>query len=90
MKVRNVVWITLLCLGVFAGGVAVGQDPGMWGRHPNLRDAEQECHHAQDHLHAAQQSNDFDMQGHASNALNLLAQADREIRAACFAADHPH
>jgi hypothetical protein len=88
MNRRQALWIAALSLGMFATGVAVGQDPGMWGRHPNLRDAEQECHHAQDHLHAAQQANDFDMQGHAANALNFLAQADREIRAACFAADH--
>jgi hypothetical protein len=88
MKGRNMVWIALLGLGLFAGGVAVGQDPGMWGRHPNLRDAELDCHHASDHLAAAQQSNDWDMRGHASRARDLLAQADREIRAACFAADH--
>jgi hypothetical protein len=88
MKARNIIGISVLGLGLFAGGIAVGQDPGMWARHPNLRDAEQECHHAQDHLHAAQASNDFDMQGHASNAARLLQEADREIRAACFAADH--
>jgi hypothetical protein len=88
MKKRNIVWIALLCLGVFAGGVAVGQDPGMWGRHPNLRDAEHECHQASDHLSQAQANNDWDMQGHAGRAKDLLAQADREIRAACFAADH--
>ncbi|HTW46679.1 MAG TPA: hypothetical protein VMD92_01955 [Acidobacteriaceae bacterium] len=88
MKARNVIWITLLCLGVFAGGVAVGQDPGMWARHPNLRDAERDCHSASDHLAAAQAANAWDMQGHAMHAKDLLAQADREIRAACFAADH--
>jgi hypothetical protein len=88
MKARNMVWIALLGLGLFAGGVAVGQDPGMWGRHPNLADAERHCHQAMDKISAAQQANDWDMGGHAARAKDLLAQADREIRAACFAADH--
>lgn len=88
MKARNIVWIALLGLGIFAGGVAVGQDPAMWGRHPNLADAERHCHIAMDKINAAQSANDWDMGGHAARAKDLLAHADDEIRKAAFAADH--
>jgi hypothetical protein len=85
----HALWIALLSLGMFAGGVAVAQiDPGMWGRHPNLRDADKDCLNAQEHIHKAQAANDWDMQGHAARAQGLLTQAEQEIRAACLAADH--
>jgi hypothetical protein len=88
MKRRNIVWIALLGLGAFAGGIAVGQDPGLWARHPNLADAEHHCHMAMDKISAAQAANDWDAAGHLQHAKDLLAHADQEIRAGAFAADH--
>ena len=88
MKSRKVIGIALLGMGLFAGGIAVGQDPGMWGRHPNLADAERHTRMAIDKLNAAQGANDWDLGGHAAKAKDLLAHADDEIRKATFAADH--
>ncbi|MGC2637805.1 MAG: hypothetical protein WA294_11545 [Acidobacteriaceae bacterium] len=87
---RKTVAASLIGLGLFASGVAIGQDPGMWARHPHLRDAEQMCHQADDHLLAAQRLNHWDMDGHAARAEGLLRQADQEIRAAAISADRAH
>ncbi len=89
MNRYKAIWVSTLCLGIFAGGIAVGQDNGLWQRHPNLAEALQLVHQASDKIAAAQQANHGDMRGHGDRARDLLAQADREIRAAAFAADHP-
>jgi hypothetical protein len=89
MKARNIVWIGLLGLGLFAGGVAVGQDPALWHRHPRLAEAGDLAQRAIDKLGAAQAANDWDMQGHAERARDLLKHAGEEIHAAAVAADHP-
>ena len=80
---------SVLCLGVFASGIAIGQDDAMWHRHPNLAEASRLIHQASDRIDAAQAANHLQLGGHGDRAKDLLAQADREIRAAAFAADHP-
>lgn len=87
MKGRNIVWVSLLGLGLFAAGIAVGQDDGLWQRHPNLAQAERSCHQADQYLLDAQRANRWDMHGHASRAEQLLRDADREIWAAARDAD---
>jgi len=87
MVQRKTVLASLLGLGLFATGIAIGQDPGLWARHPHLRDAEQLTHQADQELLAAQRANGWDLGGHAARAEGLIAQADREIRAAAIAAD---
>jgi hypothetical protein len=91
MKGRNFVWIALLGLGVFAGGVAAGQDPGLWQRHPALADVERNCHVALDKINQAWATNPPDPGGHLARARDLIMRADREITAAAVAADGgPH
>jgi hypothetical protein len=87
MKGRNILWIALLCLGVFAGGVAVGQDPGLWQRHPVLADADNHCRVAFDKLSEAQAANEWDAGGHLQHAKDLLARAQQEIVAGAIAHD---
>lgn len=89
MKGRNVVWISLLGLGIFASGIAVGQVPGIWQRHPVLAEAERDTHAAMDKLNQAQANSDWDGAGHLQRAKDLLAKADREIFAGAMAND-PH
>lgn len=88
MKRHRAIWTSILCLGVFAGGIAVGQDDAMWHRHPNLAEALRLVHQASDKISEASAANHGNMGGHGDRAKEFLAQADREIRAAAFAADH--
>jgi hypothetical protein len=88
MDLRKTVWASIIGLGLFAGGIAVGQDGGLWARHPNLAQAERACHQADQYLLAAQQANHWDLHGHAKHAEELLSGADREIWAAARDADH--
>ena len=57
------------------------------GRHPNLAAAQRLCRLAYEKVVAAQQANEWDMQGHAQKAKNLLDQANRELKAAAEAAN---
>jgi len=74
---------SVLCLASFAGGVLIAQGP----RHPNLRAAQDLINQAFDRVTAAQQANEWDMDGHAAKAKALLADAKREIRLAAEAAN---
>jgi len=56
-------------------------------RHPNLAAAQRLCHQAWEKLVAAQQANEFDMQGHAQKAKDLLDQVNNEIKLAAEAAN---
>ena len=72
------------------GGVAVAQRPKQnvsGARHPNLAAAQRFCQQAWDKTVAAQQANEWDMEGHAQKAKDLLDQANRELKAAAGAAN---
>lgn len=56
-------------------------------RHPNLAAAQQLCEQAYNKCTAAQEANEFDMQGHAQKAKNLLEQANTALKAAAQAAN---
>ena len=57
------------------------------GRHPNLAAAQQLCEQAYQKCVAAQEANEFDMQGHAQKAKNLLEQANTQLKSAAQAAN---
>ena len=79
IKTRIAVALGIL---IFIGGVAVGQV----SRHPNLAAAQRFIDQAFEKIVAAQQANEFDMNGHAQKAKELLDQAKREVRQAAAAA----
>jgi hypothetical protein len=56
-------------------------------KHPNLASAQQLCEQAYQKCVAAQEANEFDMQGHAQKAKNLLEQANTQLKAAATAAN---
>jgi hypothetical protein len=56
-------------------------------RHPNLEAAQRLSHQAWEKISAAQQANEFDMDGHAAKAKDLLDQVNRELKAAAEAAN---
>jgi len=56
-------------------------------RHPNLAAAQRLCEQAYQKVTAAQQANEFDMQGHAAHAKELLEQANNALKQAALAAN---
>jgi hypothetical protein len=89
MKNRKFLFGSLLALSMVAGGVIVAQGPmeNVGRRHPNLMEAQRLIGAAFDKLVAAQQANEFDMDGHAAKAKELLDQASREIKLAAETAN---
>ncbi len=73
-----------LALAGLASGVLIAQGP----RHPNLRAAQDLINQAYDRITAAQQANEWDMDGHAAKAKDLLEKAKEQIRLATEAANH--
>ncbi len=75
----------VLGFGLLAGSVALGQRPKeniAPGRHPNLAAAERLSRQAFQRIVTAQEANEFDMQGHAQKAKELLDQANKELKLA--------
>lgn len=86
MLVRALLVLTLLCSGVlYAQKKPVRNVSG--ARHPNLAAAQRACQNAFEKLEAAQKANEFDMNGHAQKAKDLLEQANQEIKLAAEAAN---
>jgi hypothetical protein len=89
--IRTRVFATCLGCALLLGGAAVAQRPKdniNAGRHPNLAAAQRSCQQAFDKISAAQQANEWDMQGHAKKAKELLEEASRELREAATSANH--
>jgi len=87
---KNGVRITLLGSILLIAGVAVAQMPKnnvSGARHPNIAAAQRLSQQAYQKIVAAQQANEWDMQGHAQHAKELLDQANKELRAAATAAN---
>jgi len=59
-------------------------------KHPNLAAAQRLCDQAFNKIQAAQSANEFDLEGHASKAKELLDQASRELKQAAQAANKEH
>jgi hypothetical protein len=59
-------------------------------RHPNLAAAQRLSTQAYEKITAAQQANEFDMDGHAAKAKDLLDQVNRELKQAAEAANKNH
>jgi len=87
MKLRNVILSGALILGLIAGGVTVAQNVSE-AHHPNLAEAQRLIDKAYEKVTAAQDANEFDMDGHAAKAKALLLEAREEIKKAARAANH--
>jgi hypothetical protein len=87
MKFRNLILSGALVLGLVAGGVTLAQNVSE-ARHPNLAEAQRLIDRAYEKLTAAQQANEWDMDGHAAKAKELLMQAREETKLAAVAANH--
>jgi hypothetical protein len=72
------------------GGVAIAQRPKeniAPGRHPNLAAAQRLSQQAWEKIVAAQEANEWDLQGHAQRAKNLLDQVNNELKQAAEASN---
>ena len=80
---------TLLVLALLAVGVLFAQqrpaDDISPRIHPNLAAAQKLTNEAYDKLVIAQGANDFDMEGHAAKAKELLVEASHQMKAAAMA-----
>lgn len=78
--------LALLCTGlVFAQKRPVENISAK--RHPNLAAAQRLSEEAFNKISAAQQANEWDMDGHAQKAKELLDQVNRELKQAAEAAN---
>jgi F0F1-type ATP synthase membrane subunit b/b' len=59
-------------------------------RHPNLAAAQRLAHQAWEKVTAAQKANEWDMEGHAAKAKELLDQVNNELKQAAEAANEHH
>jgi hypothetical protein len=90
MKIRNVVLSGLAGIALLSGGILLAQKPEKDinpHRHPNLAAAQRFCDQAFQKITAAQEANEFDMNGHAAKAKELLDQASRELKLSAEAAN---
>ena len=69
-----------------ASGAVIAKGKGATAGHPNLKAAHEHVKQAMAKISAAQKANEFDMQGHAAKAKELLEQAEGEIKQAAEAA----
>jgi hypothetical protein len=76
-----------LALLVSAALAAPPTDNISMRRHPNLAEAQRLSTRAWEKITAAQAANEFDMDGHAAKAKELLDQVNRELKAAAEAAN---
>lgn len=85
-RILTPVFASLLLLG----GFALAQKPVenvSKGRHPNLAAAQQASRNAYNRIMEAQKANEWDMQGHAAKAKELLEQVNNELKMAAEAAN---
>ena len=84
---------TTVGMALVAGSAAIAQQPVQNvnpNRHPNIAAAQHLTEQAYNKVVAAQQANEFDMNGHAQHAKELLDQANRELKAAAETANKNH
>lgn len=88
--VKTRVLAALAGLLLLIGGVAVAQRPQRnvsGARHPNIAAAQRLSQQAWQKVLDAQKANEWDMDGHAQKAKNLLDEVNRELKLAAEAAN---
>ena len=85
--VKKQIIVIVIAVALLIVGTALFSQNVSQARHPNLWAAQSFIVQAIDKLTAAQKANDFDMNGHAAKAKQLLQQAFDEIKLAAEAAN---
>jgi hypothetical protein len=79
-----------LCALLVGAGVVLAQRPKdniSERRHPHLAEAQRLCTEAWGHVSKAQEANEFDMDGHAQKAKELLDEVNKQLKMAAEAAN---
>ncbi len=93
MKISKSLMGTVLLAALIGGGMAVAQKPAenvSGQKHPNLAAAQRLSEQAYNKITAAQEANEWDMQGHAAKAKELLDQVNKELKLAAETANKNH
>jgi len=88
--IKTRIFAAILGAMLLIGGIALAQKPKdnvSSARHPNLAAAQKLCTEAYEKIIAAQQANEWDMNGHAQKAKNLLDQVNNQLKMAAEAAN---
>lgn len=83
----------LLGAALLCGGLAIAQKPAQNinpHHHPNLAAAQRLSEQAYQKVIAAQQANEWDMEGHAQKAKDLLDQANQQLKLSAEQANKNH
>jgi len=83
-RFRTIALVVLI--GLAAVALAIAQDIS-GRRHPHLAAAQRASHNAYEQIIQAQQANEWDMNGHAQRAKELLEQVNNELGQAAAAAN---
>lgn len=87
---RRLIVSSVVGSALLIGAVALAQRPKenvSPGRHPNIAAAQRLCRQAWEKVTAAQEANEWDMNGHAKKAKELLDEASNELKLAAEAAN---
>jgi hypothetical protein len=90
MKISKTLGGVALGVVLVCAGLAVAQKPvdNVSGkRHPNLAAAQRLSTEAFEKIRAAQEANEWDMNGHAAKAKELLEQVNNQLKLAAEAAN---
>ncbi len=92
MTIKNAVATSVLSASLLFGGAAIArtQKPAhnvSAKRHPNIAAAQRLTDEAYNKIVAAQKDNEWDMDGHAQKAKELLDQANNELKQAAQTAN---
>jgi dethiobiotin synthetase len=93
MRISKTLAGAVLVAALIGGGVAVAQKPvqNVSGqKHPNLAAAQRLSEQAYNKITEAQQANEWDMDGHAAKAKDLLEQVNNQLKLAAEAANKNH
>jgi hypothetical protein len=91
MKLRSLYIVAALVIALVFMGATFAQHPEMNidpARHPNLAAAQHHIGEAMEKVREAQKANKDEMGGHAEKALELLSQADHELKEGAEFKDH--
>jgi hypothetical protein len=100
MRKKDIVLRSMLSVGLLFGSLVYAQsahkpmkppaDNISAKSHPNLAAAQRLCDQAFQKISAGQQANEFDVEGHAAKAKELLDQASQQLHQAAVAANKEH
>lgn len=93
MRISKSLAGAVLVAALIGGGVVAAQRPAenvSGKRHPNLAAAQRLSEQAFSKITEAQQANEWDLDGHAAKAKELLDQVNRELKLAAEASNKNH